>query len=493
MAEQFGAKKYLWGNVPAFDILRLGSNEGAEYGRGVSILCAASGDIRNIVNTIAQLPTSYRHSLRLVINDRDFDIVARNIILLLIALVVEEVDEAVDCMIHLWYSAFVRKSDTEIIRGQVRPLIESVCEKVKNKPPQTLLGKTWQFGRQSLRVVLQKSSWDRLLALFDAPSGLTAERAHQIRTAITLAESRRDYRERHMCFQSPPHRVAFERFRADGLLLPFGYPRHEFQEPNLSFFQNAHHTWPMPDSADPLHGWPSEDVANTSSGAATADIYGKLFFYLQGTLRTFLDRLSSLDVSFRLFQVDASDLPQYVEKDSFSRIEVSNISDAGWLGIHRTLYLMVPLLETPLDNPHATLITLFMNAVEETLTGQDKIHILTADRIAKERLLKYLPPKPGLAFKYSPWILKLTAGQDLVTTYDHIFDRYSKWFMFSEAPLFEAAMKENHTVIDKWPYRLKRRPGQPGAQEEFDRQLGSGVSSKERYMEWRRLYQTSMV
>lgn len=63
-----------------------------------------------------------------------------------------------------------------------------------------------------------------------------------------------------------------------------------------------------------------------------------------------------------------------------------------------------------------------------------------------------------------------------------------KDFKFPEAAQFiGAAMKEKHTIIEKWPFRLKLRPGQPGAQEEFDRLLGGGVSGKERYVEWQRI------
>ena len=48
------------------------------------------------------------------------------------------------------------------------------------------------------------------------------------------------------------------------------------------------------------------------------------------------------------------------------------------------------------------------------------------------------------------------------------------------------AMKDKHTVIEKWPYQLKLRPGQPGAQEEFNRLVGGDLSGNERYVEWRR-------
>ena len=48
-------------------------------------------------------------------------------------------------------------------------------------------------------------------------------------------------------------------------------------------------------------------------------------------------------------------------------------------------------------------------------------------------------------------------------------------------------MKKEHTIVEKWPFRLKLEPDQPGAQEEFDLLLCSGVSGQERYVEWQRV------
>jgi hypothetical protein len=165
-------------------------------------------------------------------NDRDLDIVTRNAIMLLIALVVDNIDEAVDCIVHVWYSVLIRKSDLNILQQRIRPLIESVCENIKSKASSSRLGKTWTFGQRSLRLVLEKSSWDSLLSSMNIPEGLTAEQANQIRTAVTLNESRKDYRDRHLLFQSPSHRIAKNRFQRDGLLLPFGSRRYDFREPN---------------------------------------------------------------------------------------------------------------------------------------------------------------------------------------------------------------------------------------------------------------------
>jgi hypothetical protein len=253
----FGGKKFLWGNMPAIDVLQLASNESVNYREPLRLLFAgmcsslnymsiysssqadgmimryvASGDLRNVVKTIAAIHGSYKQSIAVTINDKDFDIVARNLILLLIALLVEDIDEAVDCMIHVWYSALIRTSDLDVLQRQIRPAIEEVCQKIQCKPQDTKMRKTWKFGQHSLSLVLTKALWDKVLAYTVIPDGLTAERANQIRTAVTLAKSRKDYRDRNLLMQPPSRRVAKTRFREDGLLLPFGSPRDDFQIPN---------------------------------------------------------------------------------------------------------------------------------------------------------------------------------------------------------------------------------------------------------------------
>jgi hypothetical protein len=79
----------------------------------------------------------------------------------------------------------------------------------------------------------------------------------------------------------------------------------------------------MYDNADPLNGWSLKEVETTSTGLATSDIYGKLYYRIRVTLKAFLERISSLSVAFELLQVDASDLPGHLENRVFDRIEVS--------------------------------------------------------------------------------------------------------------------------------------------------------------------------
>ena len=68
----------------------------------------------------------------------------------------------------------------------------------------------------------------------DQPPGLETEKANRIRRSVTLADGRKDYRDRHSLLLAPACRVAKHRFREDGLLLPFGSHRDKFIVPNPS-------------------------------------------------------------------------------------------------------------------------------------------------------------------------------------------------------------------------------------------------------------------
>ena len=48
-------------------------------------------------------------------------------------------------------------------------------------------------------------------------------------------------------------------------------------------------------------------------------------------------------------------------------------------------------------------------------------------------------------------------------------------------------MKRENTIIEKWPFRLKLTSRQPGGKEEFRQLIGSRVSGKERYVEWKKI------
>lgn len=62
-----------------------------------------------------------------------------------------------------------------------------------------------------------------------------------------------------------------------------------------------------------------------------------------------------------------------------------------------------------------------------------------------------------------------------------------KYRLAELARLTGGSIQDKNRIIEKWPYKLKLTPDRPGAKEEFDRALRSGVTGKERYMEWVRV------
>ena len=162
----------------------------------------------------------------------NLDIVARNVIMLLVALTGSDDAESVDCMLHLWYSAFIAGSHAAILSTRILPLIEEVNKKIACRAKGSTQAKTWTFGARTLRVVLTKEVWAQLPSYLKLPNDLCVDKAQKVMTAVTLAPSRIDYRDRNRLGLSNMRRVCGNRFREDGMLLPFGQSRDCFDTPN---------------------------------------------------------------------------------------------------------------------------------------------------------------------------------------------------------------------------------------------------------------------
>ncbi len=65
---------------------------------------------------------------------------------------------------------------------------------------------------------------------------------------------RRDWHDRRYLALRPSHRVAVEKYRRRGIVLPYGVDDSAFNEPNRSLFSFSG-KWLLSDYADPLEGW----------------------------------------------------------------------------------------------------------------------------------------------------------------------------------------------------------------------------------------------
>lgn len=137
------------------------------------------------------------------INDLEFSVVARNAILLLLALKTQTstvgcsespAPDIADAIIHICYSAFLSSRTLLLLQEVVNPLIDNVCSQVGARAPEKKRGKTWKFSNhRTFRLVLKKSDWIRVRKLLDGPE---CPDASEVRRAVTLTRSRADFRDR---------------------------------------------------------------------------------------------------------------------------------------------------------------------------------------------------------------------------------------------------------------------------------------------------------
>ena len=85
------------------------------------------------------------------INDLKFDVVARNTILLLLTLTIQDSTTAkastlplsnAEALIHVWYFALFPSYVLSQLQDKVKLLITKVCSKISHKPPSITLKKT---------------------------------------------------------------------------------------------------------------------------------------------------------------------------------------------------------------------------------------------------------------------------------------------------------------------------------------------------------------
>ena len=79
-------------------------------------------------------------------------------------------------------------------------------------------------------------------------------------------------------------------------------------------------------------------------------------------------------------------------------LKVANICDSGYLGIYKTLAGLGPLLQRPRDNPHASLLGVFMNAVMEMVYKLQEQNALPDIK----GLLQYLPDPTNIMHMAKP-------------------------------------------------------------------------------------------
>ena len=175
------------------------------------------------------LPASYNGTCSVVLNDKNYNVVARNITMLLLAAQLPPLDAA-ELILHVWYSSRLSQDMLATVEKYVKEPVADVVSKIKGKPDNVMQSKKWTYGAVEMTVCLYKPQWTSLLQILEAKHGV--QKTEEERQKVVLAPTRVDYRDRELYSLSGPRRMSSARFRDTGVLAPFGACLSRFDRPN---------------------------------------------------------------------------------------------------------------------------------------------------------------------------------------------------------------------------------------------------------------------
>jgi Domain of unknown function (DUF4470) len=128
---------------------------------------SASGDLRDVVCSINDIPADYPGHVTIVINDLNPRIAARNLLILLAIAGAKDTNLAADLTLHLWYSVFLSAGHNERMSATIVNSLASMKERHMD----------WQSGK--LRVIsdLSDAVYAHLIGYLDQEDPLDPKAA----------------------------------------------------------------------------------------------------------------------------------------------------------------------------------------------------------------------------------------------------------------------------------------------------------------------------
>ena len=178
----------------------------------------------------------------MTVNDWELDVVARNAVMLLFIFASlndtsfdrPSYGSVAEALVHIWYSAFISSSLIASLKHRVGNLLHDSRTHTTETAHAGMIRKIWTFPRSKvLAITLPKDKWPLVVGYLEVPDGLTEQSAKEIRASVVMSQERADYRDRWFFKDATPSmRLAKQKFRSDGLLLPFSHSRIDFNVPN---------------------------------------------------------------------------------------------------------------------------------------------------------------------------------------------------------------------------------------------------------------------
>ncbi|KAJ7557238.1 hypothetical protein O6H91_05G118100 [Diphasiastrum complanatum] len=494
---------FSWGNVPAYSLFD-GSSVDAKLPKHLQLCFAASGDLRNIVETVCKLPHNCEEKVTIYISDRNPNIAARNFLLL--ELLKEYGYEAIDTVIGAWYSFFLTEQQSSLITRVATAAVKRPSDNdlvdmdifipftgaFSMAAPSDML----KSGSRSSSLIthFNPQVWEMLSSICKVSS--TSHSMLEVHDEEYLLGS--NFAKRKLHRLRPPHSLGWMEFHKWGILLPFGASRAGFKQPNPFLFEPGH-GWILSEEDDPLNGWDPLEVlpAGLRHGLSSMDLYGCLFFHLKERLTLFVNRLHTCNIDLRIFCEDASQLAERLKKSKIClhSVDTSNMTDSNYLGIKKVLLDWGPTLDRCSDYK-TTLITFLMNWAYETPKAKEHTTLSKMTWRDIEAAISSIAKKgSGAKYILGLFVEGNEVGDISVLNYFHDFDNMFSDYLDSKFTARAAAdvglqRRGKHCVVPHRFFVSKNASATiyPGISATFEEcyyhTVVSELNLTERFVEW---------
>ncbi|KAI5083583.1 hypothetical protein GOP47_0003326 [Adiantum capillus-veneris] len=432
---------FVWGNIPAYGILPQNFRANG-ISHNLTLCFCASGDLRNVVETVCQLPVKFNAEVTIYINDHNPIIMARNFLML--KLLQTYGSDALDANIALWYSAAMTHEQSVVIDGVVIHTLKSTAAGCADKDLHVNFPAP---GRSSIHVSDGSKLWPVLACMTGSRSSkeeMWSSRSEKVKSALKS--------DCKMACLRPSHQVAWKEFRKRGLLLPFGAYNASHSVPNKFLFHPSSGWLPHAD-ANPLSGWDVMSVLATGSriGLPEADIFGSFFFHARTKLSAFLERLQTCEIHLKLSCKEASLLAEELafRQVALHCIDSSNLADLNYGGLAKVLCDWGPLLDKASVLP-PSLITYFMNWLYtmDTAFPHEEITLSKLTWADVHSAVALINSKGSMCAEKLKSLLELGNSHGNLSLLDYFHDF---------TPLFKDYLRSLHANVDARRVGLSRR------------------------------------
>ncbi|KAJ8033583.1 hypothetical protein HOLleu_23876 [Holothuria leucospilota] len=386
---------YYFGNSFAKDLLNLRGNEMKSSSDGnkklpceLSILFAASGDLKNAIKTVQSLPSEYAGTVLFVMNDADPFVTARNILILFMLSTFEHARASNIASIYL--SLRLTKEDYFILQGALSTLIKMDPSQLKEKTGGVIEFKDGVFN--DLREVW--TGWSKLPCLRKDKKCANLDKERQrIFHSTPLAESSV---RASLKLVPKQHVPSIKEWFENGVIRPSNCVQSSLPYYNPTFTGRSHDVVISPFKGSPA-SWKFSYCV--SADCATFQIWDYLDLMQYHALDSvtemchefttycFKENITLMKerrVSFKMMTKNFTNLGVDLLKDvpsGFDRIYTSNLID--YHGIDGVIQPLEPLLSR--QNPKSILFTETFNwygginhAVEPDNIGMLKLQLLAS-------------------------------------------------------------------------------------------------------------------